>query len=39
VAEGRVDVTEKNFQGFYSNQFARYNVNGQVAGSRFEKKR
>ena len=39
VAEGRVDVKEKNFRGFYSNQFARYNVNGQVAGTRFEKRR
>ena len=39
VAEGRVDVREKNYQGFFSNQFAKYNVRGEVAGTRYEKKK
>lgn len=39
VAEGRVDVREKNYQGFFSNQFAKYNVRGEVAGTKYEKKK
>ena len=36
VVTGKAEVTKKNYQGYFSDQFAKYNVRGEPAGTKYD---